>query len=213
MIEAGRSRRLLLALLVASAFGGCGRDFEDEKPPAPPTTAELSRFVAETREPAYWLGPRFRGLAVSHVSAVRGHVGLTYGPWSCDSGCTEDGGVWTGPRDIGALSEADGYTGVVSRKCWSRVGKAVAVLLGCDPGGYPQELVIYTGTREILVTSLLTRTDEIPARAVVRRLRPLNAEAPWPLLRPTPLSCRGFERVDPRYRRHMPQALQPRTAC
>ena len=89
------------------------------------------------------------------------------------------------------------------------------MLTGCDPRGYPQELLIYAGSREILVTSLYTRDgeDEVPVRAVVRRLRPLNARAPWPLPRPEPLSCRDFEQVDRLYRRHMPQALQPRSAC
>lgn len=79
MILARPPRRFLLALLVA-VVGGCGQEFERQEPPAPPTRAELSRFIAETRQPAYWLGHRFRGLAVSHASADRWGVSLTYGP-------------------------------------------------------------------------------------------------------------------------------------
>ncbi len=99
--------------------------------------------------------------------------------------------------------------------CWTRVGKAVAVLLGCDPNGYPQDLVIYSGTREVLVTSLYTDDgrDETSVRTVVRKLRPLNAHAPWPLSRPQPLNCRDFQRIDPRYRRALPRPLRPRRRC
>jgi hypothetical protein len=205
----------VLALLVAVALGGCGEEFEGDAPPAPPTTAELSSFIAETRRPGYWLGPRFRGVTVSHVSASRDRVSLTYGAWTCDSGCTDSGGVSTGPRDIDALSRFDFVAAGRPKDCWRRVGRAVAVLMGCDPGGYPHELVIYSGTREILVTSLYTRDGqgEIPVGTVVRRLRPLNARAPWPLQRPEPLSCGDFRRVDRRYRRHMPQSLRPRSEC
>jgi hypothetical protein len=215
MIEAGQSRWMLLGLLVTMAFGGCGQNVEGQKPPAPPTAAELSRSIADTREPAYWLGPRFRGISVSHVSAGRGWVGLTYGLWTCDSGCTDSGGVWTGRREIQVLSRfhyAD--TGIDTTDCWTRVGR-VAVLAGCDPHGYPQELLIYAGKREIRVTSLYTRDGQadIPVRAVVRRLRPLNARAQWPLPRPDPLSCHDFGQVHRLYRRDMPQALQPRSAC
>jgi len=219
MIEAGRSLRSVLALLVAVAIGGCGpggeaQGLEEDEPPAPPTTAELSRFVAETRQPAYWLGPRFRGITVSHATADRSHVDLSYGPWTCDSGCVDEGGVVTGPRDIGALSQYD-FVDASPKDCWTRIGRAVAVLVGCDPHGYPQELLVYSGNREIYVTSLATRDgqDEIPVRTVVRGLRPLNARASWPLQRPEPLSCRDFGRVDRRYRLHMPQSLQPRSEC
>ncbi len=114
----------------------------------PPTAAELSRFSAGARQPAYWLGPRFRGITVSHAALVGREVRLTYGPWECDTGCTD----------------ADGQ-------------------------------------------------DEIPVRSVVRRLRPLNARAPWPLARPERWTCRELERIDGRYRRHMPRALRPRAAC
>lgn len=215
-MEAGRSRRSLLGFLVAVALGGCGQGSEGEQPPAPPTTAELSRLVAETRPSAYWLGPRFRGITVSHTSADGGAVGVTYGPWTCDSGCIDAGGVWTAHRDVNDLASFDfDDAGLDPKDCWTRVARAVAVLLGCDPDGYPQELLIYSATREILVTSLYTRDGqgEIPVRAVLRGLRPLNARAPWPLQRPKPLSCREFRQVDRRYRSHMPVALRPRSEC
>jgi hypothetical protein len=113
------------------------------------------------------------------------------------------------------LSPDPGNPVIAPKKCWTRVGKAVAVLIGCDPGGYPQELLVYSGTHEILVTSLCTPDGEgeISVRAVVRRLRPLNALAGWPLSRPTRLSCHEFSRVDRRYRRHMPQPLRPLALC
>ena len=208
-------RRWLVVALVALGVGGCGRDLEDEEPPAPPTTAELSRFVAETRQPAYWLGPRFRGIAVTHASAGRWGVRLTYGPWTCDTGCTDEGGVSIQRRSMDDLWPDAGDPVIAPKKCWSRIGKAVAVLSGCDPGGYPQDLVVYSGPHEILVTSLYTPDgqSEISVRTVVRGLRPLNARAAWPLPRPTPLSCREFNRVDRRYRRHMPQPLRPLAKC
>jgi hypothetical protein len=214
-IQARPPRRLLLVLLVAVGVGGCGQDFEGQEPPAPPTRAELSRFIADTRQPAYWLGPRFRGIAVSHASAGRSGVSLTYGPWTCDTGCTDAGGVSTQRRSMDDLSPDPSDPVTDAKKCWTRLKKAVGVLIGCDPGGYPQELLVYSGTHEILVTSLYTPDGEgeISVRAVVRGLRPLNALAAWPLPRPTPLSCHEFSRVSWRYRQHMPQTLRPLAEC
>jgi hypothetical protein len=207
-------RGLLLVLLV-TVIGGCGyTSFDDDEPPPPPTSAELSRFVAETRQPAYWLGPRFRGLGVSYARVERWGVNITYGPWSCDSGCGDEGGVSTVRRSVADDLTVDDYAWPIDpKKCWTRVGKAVAVLIDCDPGGYPQELLVFSGTNEIAVTSLAKPDIEIPARAVVRGLRPLNDAAAWPLPRPAPLSCREFDRVDRRYRRHMPQPLRPVGGC
>ena len=89
------------------------------------------------------------------------------------------------------------------------------MLIACDRGGYPQELLVYSGTREILVTSLYTPDgkSELPVRTVVRALRPLNAQAAWPLPGPTRLSCDEFSKIDRGYRRHMPQPLRPTAEC
>ncbi len=113
------------------------------------------------------------------------------------------------------LSPDPGDPVIDPKKCWRRVKKAVAVLIGCDPGGYPQELLVYSGANEILVTSLATADGEgeMSVRTVVRGLRPLNAQADWPLPQPTPLSCHEFSRVDRRYRQHMPQSLRPVAEC
>jgi hypothetical protein len=212
MIAATRSRLKGLGLLVAAAFTGCGQ----EELPVPPTAAQLARLAAETRTPAYWLGPRYEGLSVSHVSTGRDEVTLTYGAWRCDSGCSNSGGVSTRRRGVGRLSRFEYFkTDIDPGECWSRVGKAVAVLLGCNPNGYPQELLIYSGSRAIRVTSLPTRDrrGEVPARTVAHELQPLNHQAPWPLLRPKRLGCRAFEQVDGRYRSQMPSSLRPRSKC
>ena len=203
--------RTLSGLLLVLLVGCGGKTFEGEEAPPPPTNAELSRFVAETRRPAYWLGPRFRGLGVSDVSADRSGVHLTYGPWTCDTGCTPDGSVLTGRRSIADdLTVGDYDWPIDPKKCWSRVGKAVAVMLGCDPAGGDQEMLVFSGANEIYVSSLYTPDREIPALAVLPHLRPLNDAAAWPLPRPVPLSCHEFDDVDRRYRRHMPQPLRPR---
>ena len=205
----------LLLVLLVTVVGGCGETFgDDDEPPPPPTSAELSRLVADTRQPAYWLGPRFRGAAVSYVNVRGSRVHLTYGPWTCDTGCVPESGVSTGRRSVADdLSSADFGYPIDPKKCWTRVGKAVAALLGCDPGGYPQELLVFSGTNRILIDSLALPDDEIPARTVVRGLRPLNDFAAWPLPRPAPLSCDEFSHVDRRYRRHMPQPLRPSGDC
>ena len=195
---------LLLLLLV-----GCGKTVADEEAPPPPTSAELSRFVAETRKPAYWLGPRFRGLAVSYARVERWGVNITYGPWTCDSGCGGEG-ISTVRRSIPDDLTVYESELIDPKKCWSRVGKAVAVMLGCDPAGGDQEMLVFSGANEIYVTSLYKPDREIPALAVVRHLRPLNDAAPWPLPRPAQLSCHEFNHVDRRYQRHMPQPLRPR---
>lgn len=202
-------------MLGAVVWCGCAAGTaEESKPPAPPTAAELSRFVADTRLPGYWLGPRFQGLTVSHASVNQDQVGVTYGRWSCDSGCVDSGGIWTGPRTIDSLTSFD-YAGVKTKDCWRRIGRAVSVLLGCDPHAYEEEVVVFSGRQEIFVASLYTRDgqDEISASTVVRRLRPLNARAPWPLQRPARLSCREFEQVHRHYRRQMPRALRPAARC
>jgi hypothetical protein len=101
------------------------------------------------------------------------------------------------------------------RNCWSRSRRAVVLLVNCLPDGYPQELLVFTGTRAISVTSLYTPDGkgEIPARDVLRALRPLNRNAPWPLPAPMRLTCKEFRRLDGRYRRHAPTVLRPRNDC
>lgn len=201
----------VLALVATVAFGGCAGGSADT-PPTPPTAAELERFVSGTRQPAYWLGRDFEGVAVSAINAGSKGASLTYGEWSCDPGsdCSDPGGVFTAQRP-GSIADLDMAEEASRRDCWSRVGKAVAMLNGCLPDGYPQALFIYSGDLEITVTSLLTRDDqsEVSARTVARRLRPLNGNAPWPLPAPEPLSCATFKRVDPRVRQHMPRPLRP----
>lgn len=210
----GKARQWSTVLLAAVALSGCMNLPDTGDPPEPPTAADLSRIVARTQQPAYWLGPRFRGLDISAATVTRSRVSLTYGPWSCDSGCVDSGGVFTSRRDV-RLSREDFSDRIDTRDCWTRIGKAVAVLIGCLPDGYPQEMLIFSGSREILVTSLYTRDGqgEISVETVLRRLRPLNANAPWPLPRPKRLSCRQLTRVDKRYRRHMPPALRPASDC
>lgn len=208
--------RWFATALVCGAFvvlGGCAED-HDEKPPTPPTPQALARFTADTRQPGYWLGPDFEGVTVSHVRAAGGLVSLTYGEWSCSpgSGCSDPGGISTRLREP-ALADIDIAMDAPSADCWSRVGKAIAVLDGCVKDGYPQRLVVYSGRRQIEVTSVYTRDgqSEVSARTALRRLRPLNARAPWPLPPPERLSCGQFRRVDERLRRHMPRPLRP--AC
>jgi hypothetical protein len=104
MIGIRRSQPAVLGFFVVVAFSSCGLESDGQEPPVPPTAAELSRLVAETREPAYWLGPQIEGIEVSHASASEDEVALTYGRWTCDSGCSDSGGVTTGRRGIGGLS-------------------------------------------------------------------------------------------------------------
>ena len=101
------------------------------------------------------------------------------------------------------------------KACWTRIGEAVAVLVGCNPDVYEQRMEIYSGPRTIYVDSLYTRDGkaDIAVRTVVRSLRPLNRRAPWPLVRPNRLSCRELGRVAKPYRRHMPSVLRPKRGC
>ncbi len=201
----------LLACLTAVALGGCTA--EGDEPPEPPTAAALAQFVADTRQPVYWLGPDYRGVAVSDISVTGGYTSLTYGKWACDagSGCSDAGGVSTGPRAATLLADIEPVADAAPTDCWARIGKAVAVLDGCMPDGYPQLLLIYSGALQVSVTSIYTRNgqSEVSARTALRRLRPLNTHTPWPLPPPDRLSCQEFGRVDQRLRRHMPQPLRP----
>ena len=197
------------------ALSGCGDGFAQDEPPKPPSEQRLSHIVAATQQPAYWLGESFREIAISAAATAAGRVAFSYGPWSCDSGCTDIGGVATGPRDTGALVRIETGGHVDPRTCWSRAGRAVVLLVDCSPGSYPQELLVFTGSQQVSVTSLYTRDGrgEIAAREVLRALRPLNGNAAWPLSAPTRLTCKEFRRMDGRYRRHAPFALRPRTDC
>lgn len=210
-----RSRRYLPELLALVALGGCGEALDEEEPPTPPTKAELSQIVATTRQPAYWLGPSFRQLTISATTIRPRAASFSYGPWTCDSGCTDSGGVDTSGRDTRWLVRIEIGGHIDPRKCWTRVGRAVAALLHCYPDGYPQELLVFTGSRQIYLTSLYTKDGqgEIAVREVMRALRPLNGHAPWPLPPPTRLSCREFRRIDGRYQRRMPGVIRPRTEC
>lgn len=208
-------RAFALLVVSALALGGCGGAFAEEVPPKPPTNERLSRIAATTRQPAYWLGPRFRQITVSSATARGRYVYFSYGPWTCDSGCSPSGGVGTGRRDTAGLVDIDVGGHIDPRKCWSRARRAVVLLVDCSPDGYPQELLIFTGSRAISVTSLYTPDGrgEVPAREVLRALRPLNRNAPWPLPAPKRLSCKDFRRLDGRYRRHAPNVLRPRSDC
>jgi hypothetical protein len=131
MIGIRRSQPAVLGFFVVVAFSSCGLESDGQELPVPPTAAELSRLVAETREPAYWWGPQIEGIEVSHASASEDEVALTYGRWTCDSGCSDSGGVTTGRRGIGRLSRFEyANTRIDTEDCWTRVGKAVAVLPG-----------------------------------------------------------------------------------
>ena len=102
------AQRYWPAALAAVACSGClEAEGSGQRPPEPPTSAQLSRFASETLPVAYWLGPRFGDISVTHASREGGRVAITYGPWSCDSGCVDNGGVWTGPRDLDAISRFD----------------------------------------------------------------------------------------------------------
>ena len=208
-------RAVALFVVFALGLGGCGGAFDEGVPPKPPDSEQLSRIVAATRQPAYWLGPSFRQITVSSATARRRYVDFTYGPWTCDSGCSPSGGVATGRRDMAVLVDIDVGGHIDPRMCWSRARRAVVLLVDCVPDGYPQELLVFSGSRAISVTSLYTPDSkgEIPAREVLRALRPLNRNAPWPLPAPMRLSCKEFRLLDGRYRRHAPTVLRPRTDC
>ena len=205
----------LLAIVVLVTLGACGESLENDEPPKPPTKDQLSRIVATTRQPSYWLGPTFRGTKISAAYVRKGSTRFSYGPYTCDSGCIDSGGVGTiGRRRIEGL-DGSNEGPIDPRGCWTRAGRAVAVLQGCDPDGYPHELTIYSGTREVYLTSLYTDDGEgeVPARTVVRGLRPLNANAPWPLPAPARFTCKEFLRLGRPYRRHAPDVIRPRADC
>lgn len=130
-------RAFVPCVVSALALGGCGGVLAEDVPPKPPTSQQLSRIAAATRQPAYWLGPSFRQIAISSATVRRGYVDFSYGPWTCDSGCSPSGGVGTGRRDTALLVRIDVGGHVDPRACWSRAGRAVVLLLECLPNGYP----------------------------------------------------------------------------
>jgi hypothetical protein len=64
-------RAVALLVVSALALGGCGGVLATEEPPKAPTSEQLSRVAATTRQPAYWLGPSFRRVTVSSAAARR----------------------------------------------------------------------------------------------------------------------------------------------
>lgn len=120
-----------VVVLAAASLGGCMNAAGEGEPAKPPTAEKLSRIIATTQQPGYWLGPRFRGLDVSAATIFTSRRGLLL--------TREDFSAQIDPRD-----------------CWTRIGDAVAALIGCRPQGYPQEMVIFSGDREISVMSLYT---------------------------------------------------------
>jgi hypothetical protein len=206
----------IAALAACMAGTGCtGLDDGVDKPPPKPTRAQVDRLIAETSEPVYWFGPRYADYELSALDVQHDLVVFSYGKHHCDweGGCTAPAGIATERRSLrdADLSNVD-LEGVRRPRCWSRFGRAVALLYGCDPGGFPQELLIFTGSRVISLSSIDDLGDR-PARVVARDLEPLNERAPWPLAAPKPLSCRELHAVPKRYRRGMPAALRPRGDC
>lgn len=197
--------------LLVMLFGGCGS--ASDRPPPVPTSKELAHIATSTIQPAYWLGRRYRGLEVSFAAVDHRGVRFSYGKWYCDpgSGCSDNGSVATRKRNIELLEFSPAEE---PRKCWSRIGAAIAVLDGCDPSGYPHILEIFTGNSMVAVDSLVLSGDgELSSFAVARDLKPLNEHAPWPLREPAALRCREFLRLSPVYRKSIPDSLRPINRC
>jgi hypothetical protein len=203
--------KLLVAGVIAAGLAGCGTSSAEDRPPPEPTAKDVERLVAETRVPAYWYGPSIRGHKLSAIyEKDRGRVGFSYGEVSCDpgSGCSSLGGVTTARRDFTKV----GSNEETGPDCWSRFGRAVVLLYGCEPGGYPHEIDILTGRLAISASGIQDENEQ-PAIRDARALRPLNDHAPWPLEPPDPLSCRELRGFPARYRDEMPKVLRPTRAC
>jgi hypothetical protein len=209
----------MIGLGSAALLAGCGPSTGlGDEPPPKPSPAQIQRLVTGTTAPVYWFGPRLGRYALSEISRRGpGEVGFSYGRFTCapGSGCSAATSLATRARDMRGLGlqDRDLAREGSARKCWRKLGRAVFLDEGCDPEGYPQEAEVFTGTRMIFVESLEEHNNETPAYQVARRLKPLNAHAPWPLPAPRRLSCRERAAVPSRYRAHMPASLGPRKTC
>jgi hypothetical protein len=114
----------------------------------------------------------------------------------------------TARRDLSDLGPDD-FAGA---DCWSRLGRAVVLLWGCDPLEYPQEIEILTGHLAISLSNIEDENEQ-PAIEDARALRPLNDRAPWPLEPPAPLTCQELGGFPKRSRGDIPKVLRPPHAC
>lgn len=211
-----RGRPLVAALAACAVLGGCDLvPNEDEQPPPVPTAERLDDVASRAERPAYWLGARHRGLEVSSLDTSGPGIGFGYGDWYCSpgSGCSNPNIVSTGPRDVRLDVRGLDPETLDPQRCWSRVGRAVAVLLACNPTTYGQEMEIYTGASAIYVSSFLVEDRDVPAATVAGALRPYTRSADSQLRPPRRLSCREWRRVDRFFRRGMPRALRPAARC
>jgi hypothetical protein len=199
------------AVVLGAALAGCGGLAADERPPPRPTAKDVERLVAQTRMPAYWFGPAIREHQLSAIYDDQpGRLGFAYGAFSCDrgSGCIPLGTVTTARRDFSGLLPGE----LSGPDCWSRLQRAVVLLYGCDPHGYPQEIDILTARLAISVSGIEDENEQ-PAVRDARRLRPVNDRAPWPLEPPDPLSCRELRAFPRRHRDDIPKVLRPKRRC
>jgi hypothetical protein len=203
-------RHWLIGLAAAALLAGCASapGFEAAPRPPKPSTADIARLVSETREPFYWLGPRYGKYRLSEIRRLGARkLRVSYGKFACDgsSGCWAHAGVIDGPGDVaGAGLEGGSVRGGSAPQCWRKLGRAVVFVSGCDPEG--EEATVFTGHHAIYL-------DSPRVADVARNLRPLNARAPWPMPPPPRLSCDQYTHARAIYRKHMPASLRPRKTC
>jgi hypothetical protein len=195
--------RLLAALLAAGALGGCagGADFGERAKPDPRPTAAKLRALRAVPYPAYWLGPRYRGMKLSAAARLRDRVIVRYGRPSCSEGCEYPLSVFS------QVGHGDAWPGRAETRstygpaCFRRVRRAV--VWGC--GG---EYELFTGRSDI---GFQTPIRGLGPAKLARGLLPMNAAARSRprLAAPRPLPCRRFRRLPGWFAAKMPAAMIP----
>jgi hypothetical protein len=158
--------------------------------------------------PIYWLGPRYRGLALSEIRIrENGSSSVSYGKLSCGSGesdsCAWDVSLYTSPRsreDFPTAAErTPGMWG--GPICFNKIGQAVAV--NClDPDTEEGEETLLTGNESIYV-------DMYDPRAL-RSLTPPRGRPPPAPIR---LTCSEMEGMPRWAQRKVPANLRPTRPC
>lgn len=179
--------------LAAVMFAACGSSFREPEPPPPPSAEDLARIGERAQPPVFWLGPRYRGKAVTEATLLRGGTAsFSYGRPSCSpgSGCSYSISVAT-------QLERDPITD--DEICWRRLRRAW--LLGCT--GYEEA--------EVLTGGVLVYVSAVEPARVARALKRMDASAgSTAFTKPRRFTCEEARAFPRRFRARLPDALRPK---
>lgn len=198
-----RVRRGLSAAAVLStlAFLGCGGD--SEPPITKPTAAALQQLHAAPF-PVYWLGTKYRGVALTSVEIADNRAAFHYGwrdcgaPGSSEAGCDYQLTVYNLPTQRHLFPAKNDTPATAGPACFKHIRRAL--LMGCPGFG---ESVLLTDRGQVAL-------DGQDDQRMATRLRPMSVKAQAdPFAPPVRIPCAQFRGLPQWFAAKVPASMRP----